>query len=63
MISSVDDLRCTLNFVAPKNEAQRITDIKRLQTDLDEENAYKYRRTTVIKMLEAKIRSLQKMKF
>lgn len=63
MISSVDDLRCMLKFYTPTNEAERTKDLKLLQADLEEENAYRHRRPTVVKMLESKIRSIKKIKF
>lgn len=62
MISSFDDLRSSMGCMNPENEEQRQRIIRYLKKELDYENSYKYRRSTVVKMLESKIRALQKIK-
>lgn len=62
MICSVDDLRSSLGCLTTENEEQREQQIRILKEELDYENKYKFR-TTVVKILEARIRKLEKLKF
>ena len=61
MIMSVDDLRSSLALVDPKDDEDRHRYIKYLNDELIEERG-RYR-STIIKMLDVKIRQLKKLKF
>lgn len=62
MICSVDYLRCSLALIEPKDDEDRHRYIKYLNDEMNDE--YRNRnRSTIIKMLDAKIRQLKKMKF
>ena len=58
---SVDDLRSSLALVDPKDDEDRHRYIKYLNDELIEERG-RYR-STIIKMLDVKIRQLKKLKF
>lgn len=62
MIMSVDDLRSSLALVNPKDDEDRHRYIKYLNDELKEERQIKGR-ATIIRMLEANIGKLKKMKF
>lgn len=62
MICSVDDLRSSLALINPKDDEDRHRYIKALNDELDDEYRGRYR-STIIKMLDAKIRQLKKLKF
>ena len=62
MIMSVDDLRSSRALVDPKDDEDRHRYIKYLNDELIEERRVKGR-ATIIRMLEAKIGKLKKMKF
>lgn len=62
MICSVDDLRSSLRLMTPETDEDRNRYIKGLTEELDDEYRNRFR-STIIKMLEAKIRQLKKLKF
>lgn len=62
MICSVDDLRSSLALIDPKDDEDRHRYIKALNDELDYEYRGRYR-STIIKMLDVKIRQLKKLKF
>jgi hypothetical protein len=62
MICSVDYLRSSLALIEPKDDEDRHRYIKYLNDELNEEYGNRFR-STIIKMLDAKIRQLKKLKF
>ena len=62
MICSVDDLRSSLRLMNPETDEDRNRYIKGLTEELDDEYRNRFR-STIIKMLDVKIRQLKKMKF
>lgn len=62
MIMSVDDLRSSLRLMNPETDEDRNRYIKGLTEELDDEYRNRFR-STIIKMLDVKIRQLKKLKF
>lgn len=62
MICSVDDGRSSLGLLDPKTDEERNRYIKYLKEELDGEYRNRFR-STIIKMLDTKIRQLEKLKF
>lgn len=62
MICSVDDGRSSLRLLDPKNNEERNRYIKYLKEELDGEYRNRFR-STIIKMLDVKIKQLEKLKF
>lgn len=62
MICSVDDLRSSLRLMNPETDEDRNRYIKGLTEELDDEYRNRFR-STIIKMIDVKIRQLKKMKF
>lgn len=62
MICSVDDLRSSLRLMNPETDEDRNRYIKGLTEELDDEYRNRFR-STIIKMLDVKIRQLKKLKF
>ena len=62
MICSVDDLRSSLRLMNPDTNEDRNRYIKWLTEELDDEYRNRFR-STIIKMLDVKIRQLKKLKF
>lgn len=56
---SIDDIRCSLGFIAPKDKRQAYADIEWLTDSLRDETMNK-KRASVISMIEARIRRIQK---
>lgn len=56
---SVDDIKCSLCFVEPKNPSHAKADLKYLQDSLADEKKNK-NRATVLKMIQGKINSIKK---
>lgn len=62
MICSVDDLRSSLRLMNPETDEDRNRYIKGLTEELEDEYRNRFR-STIIKMLDVKIRQLKKLKF
>lgn len=62
MIMSVDDLRSSLRLMNPETDEDQNRYIKGLTEELDDEYRNRFR-STIIKMLDVKIRQLKKLKF
>lgn len=62
MIMSVDDFRSSLRLMNPETDEDRNRYIKGLTEELDDEYRNRFR-STIIKMLDVKIRQLKKLKF
>ena len=60
MYSSVEDISCSIRHIKPKTEEDRNSEIFDLKICLKLENKLR-RRASVIKLLESKIRSLNKL--
>lgn len=58
-LGSVDDIRCSLELLNPKNHQDIESVLKYLQSSIDDEKQNK-NRATVIRMIKSKIKKINK---